>query len=178
MSSQPPSGRKRHEPSIDALPEFFPYRDDGCDVSPSCLNCPLRQCKYDDPQAYHQELRRQRDHQVLLAHAGGASAPDLARRFHVSKRTILRILASQAGGKNAAPMNVSNCIFCGALVASEEPRKGRKPRLLEVDTLQLHHCPSRPSVRPKTRRRTAWETTERAHAQVTRSLGRATGETP
>ena len=34
-------------PTMDMLPEHFPYRDDGCDVSPSCLRCPLPRCKYD-----------------------------------------------------------------------------------------------------------------------------------
>ena len=34
---------------LDAIPEFYHYEDTGCEVSPSCLNCPLPQCKYDDP---------------------------------------------------------------------------------------------------------------------------------
>ena len=76
------TNRKRHEPIVDALPEFFPYRDEGCEVSPSCLRCPLAQCKYDDPLAYQQGLRRQRDHQVLQTRRQeGATVTQLARRF-------------------------------------------------------------------------------------------------
>ncbi len=33
----------------DQSPEYYHYEDTGCEVSPSCLNCPLPQCKYDDP---------------------------------------------------------------------------------------------------------------------------------
>ena len=32
---------RKNEPIIDALPEHYPYRDNGCNVSASCLNCPL-----------------------------------------------------------------------------------------------------------------------------------------
>ena len=35
--------------SLELLPERYPYRDEGCEVSPSCLKCPLPQCKYDEP---------------------------------------------------------------------------------------------------------------------------------
>ena len=36
-------------PVLDAMPEFYHYEDTGCEVSSSCLDCPLPQCKYDDP---------------------------------------------------------------------------------------------------------------------------------
>ena len=31
----------------DTLPEHTDYRDTGCDLSRSCLRCPLARCKYD-----------------------------------------------------------------------------------------------------------------------------------
>ena len=34
---------------VDTVPEFYHYEDTGCEVSRSCLNCPLPRCKYDDP---------------------------------------------------------------------------------------------------------------------------------
>ncbi len=43
--------------TVDAVPEFFHYEDTGCEVSLSCLNCPLPQCKYDDP-AWFQRYQR------------------------------------------------------------------------------------------------------------------------
>ena len=84
---------------MDVLPEYFPYRDGGCDVSPSCLRCPLAQCKYDSDASGNRDwlarLRRDsRDRQVLDARrCGSATINDLARRFGLSVRTVHRILA-------------------------------------------------------------------------------------
>ena len=84
---------RRNEPAIDVLPEQHQYRDEGCDVSPSCLRCPLPWCKYDDPAAYHRELRLTRDREVMqVKREQGKSVPQLARHFGLSERTIHRIL--------------------------------------------------------------------------------------
>ena len=81
-------------PAMDVLPEHFPYRDDGCDVSASCLACPLPTCKYDDPGRFHQEQRAHRDQQLLQARLrDGVTILDLSRRFRISQRTVHRILA-------------------------------------------------------------------------------------
>ena len=84
---------RRNEPVIDVLPEQHQYRDEGCSVSPSCLRCPLPWCKYDDPAAYHRELRLSRDREVMQVKLEqGKSVPQLARHFGLSERTIHRIL--------------------------------------------------------------------------------------
>ena len=84
---------RRNEPVIDVLPEQHQYRDEGCDVSPSCLRCPLPWCKYDDPAAYHRELRLSRDREVMqVKREQGKTVPQLARHFGLSERTIHRIL--------------------------------------------------------------------------------------
>ena len=93
MRLYPKYQRRRHEPSIDALPEIVAYADTGCEVSPSCLRCPLPQCKHDDPVWYQQYRRQGRDRQVLEAHqAEGATVLQLAQRFSLSQRTIHRAL--------------------------------------------------------------------------------------
>ncbi len=103
------TNRKRHEPIVDALPEFFPYRDTGCDVSPSCLRCPLARCKYDDPGWYHREQREQRDQEVVLVRrTQGATIPQLAQRFGVSERTIHRILSHAATHFELSPAGASS----------------------------------------------------------------------
>jgi len=85
---------KKGIPAMDVLPEYFPYRDDGCDVSRTCLRCPLPQCKYDNPGWLARVRRDTRDQQVLAAHrCGNDSINDLARRFGLSIRTVHRILA-------------------------------------------------------------------------------------
>ena len=94
MPSSTKPHRRRHEPMIDALPELFSYRDTGCEVSPSCLQCPLPQCKYDDPIWYQRYRRQGRDHQVWQLYLNeGATVFDLAQRFGISPRTIHRVLS-------------------------------------------------------------------------------------
>ena len=84
---------QKNVPIIDALPEHYPYRDDGCDASPSCLRCPLPYCKYDDPIAYHRDIRESRDREVLrVSRAQDKTVPQLARHFGLSQRTVHRIL--------------------------------------------------------------------------------------
>ena len=84
---------RRNEPVIDVLPEQHQYRDEGCSVSPSCLRCPLPWCKYDDPAAYHRELRLSRDREVMqVKRDEGKTVPQLAQHFGLSERTIHRIL--------------------------------------------------------------------------------------
>ena len=93
MRLYPKYRRLRHEPSIDALPESASYPDTGCEVSPSCLRCPLPQCKYDDPIWYQQYRRQGRDRQVMAVHrAEGATVLQHAQRFGLSQRTIHRAL--------------------------------------------------------------------------------------
>ena len=78
---------------MDALPERFPYRDEGCEVSASCLRCPLAQCKYDDPGWFQREKRKEKDREVVLAlQENGLSVPEAASRFALSQRTVFRIL--------------------------------------------------------------------------------------
>ena len=89
---------RRGTPLVDQMPELYPYRDDGCELSPSCLNCPLPRCKYDDPGWIQRERRRKRDAAVLKArHHDRLTVPQLAQRFRVSERTVFRIL-----GRNGA----------------------------------------------------------------------------
>ena len=85
-------------PAMDVLPEHFPYHDDGCELSSSCLRCALHQCKYDDPGWLQRERRAHRDNQVLqVRRREGATVVELARRFAISQRTVHRILARDQG---------------------------------------------------------------------------------
>ena len=93
--------RQRSTLILDTVPELYPYRDDGCEVAPSCLDCPLPQCKYDDPMWYRRERRSQRDQKVLRIQAQkGLTVAQLARHFGVSQRTIFRILRRSNNGKS------------------------------------------------------------------------------
>lgn len=77
---------------IDALPEYTDFADNGCDLYPSCLRCPLPRCRYDDPGGAPAMLRTGRDASILRVARGGASVDDMARMFGLSRRTIFRVL--------------------------------------------------------------------------------------
>jgi hypothetical protein len=78
---------------IDALPENTEYRDGGCDLYPSCLNCPLPRCRYDEAGGAAAMLRIGRDASIArLAERERFSAHELAAMFGVSRRTVFRVL--------------------------------------------------------------------------------------
>ena len=77
----------------DALPEYVDYADTGCDLYPSCLNCPLPQCRYEVNGGASTMLRTGRDASIIAAAKRyGATIDDLARTFGLSRRTIFRVL--------------------------------------------------------------------------------------
>jgi hypothetical protein len=44
----------------DLLPEEFPYEDKGCEIFPSCLNCPFPDCLEEEPWGKERFLKRRR----------------------------------------------------------------------------------------------------------------------
>ena len=85
----------------DTLPENTRYSDDGCEVSPSCLTCPLPMCKYDDPGWLRRSDRRSRDREIFMLRQQGVPVRELSARFAVSTRTVHRIV--QRGDPPAGP---------------------------------------------------------------------------
>lgn len=73
----------------DERPEVL-HPDNGCDVSHSCVKCPLLFCKHDDMRYYlawkHQKERAQR----LPDGWESMTVDELAQTLSVSKRTIQR----------------------------------------------------------------------------------------
>ena len=86
----------------DALPEFTRYRDNGCDVHPSCLTCPLPRCRYEEPGGLRALLNKTRDAQIVAQRATGVPVAELATRFGVSRRTVFRVL----GNKTRQPIPI------------------------------------------------------------------------
>ncbi len=78
----------------DALPEYTQYRDDGCEVHPHCLSCPLPRCRYEEPGGLRALLNERRDREIVEQRLRGASVEELADRFGVSRRTVFRVLES------------------------------------------------------------------------------------
>ena len=83
---------RRGRPLMDIAPELMRYRDDGCNLHPACLSCPLPRCQFDEPEAGQTVLKQVRNAEVFSAMQEGLSAVELARRFRISKRTVHRIL--------------------------------------------------------------------------------------
>jgi hypothetical protein len=86
----------------DALPEFTRYRDNGCDVHPSCLTCPLPRCRYEEPGGLRALLNKTRDQEIVGQRARGVPVSELASRFGVSRRTVFRVL----GNKTRQPIPI------------------------------------------------------------------------
>jgi hypothetical protein len=79
---------------VDALPEYLAFRDMGCDLSPTCLRCPLERCRYDEPGGAARLMRGSRDGAVCERRAEGAAIEKLATEFGLSRRSVFRILAA------------------------------------------------------------------------------------
>ena len=70
--------------------------DTGCEHSPSCLACPLPQCKHDMPNplgAASAARGKANDFKILAAVATGMHPKDVAKECGVTVRTVFRALA-------------------------------------------------------------------------------------
>ena len=82
----------------DRLPDYSEYRDQGCDLSPSCLRCPLPKCRHDKQEGGKRVSKRLRDLEILRQRtAAGRSISELATEFDLSTRTIQRIIRRSSG---------------------------------------------------------------------------------
>lgn len=82
-----PGKRRIREPGHES------YVDTGCEVAPTCLQCPLSRCKFDDMAWFTTYRRMARDFRVAAAiHKEGLTTREAAERFAVTPRTILRVL--------------------------------------------------------------------------------------
>lgn len=78
---------------LDLPPEYCHYRDEGCELATSCLNCSLPKCIYDQPGGRQRWLKRQRDREIVrLFRNGDEGVKELALRFGLSQRTVQRAL--------------------------------------------------------------------------------------
>ena len=91
----PMTGADKPRVRSDALPEFTRYRDNGCDVHPSCLTCPLPRCRYEEPGGLRALLNKTRDKRIVAQRATGVPVAELAARFSVSRRTVFRVLGNK-----------------------------------------------------------------------------------
>jgi hypothetical protein len=86
--------RERKRAQRDNLPEYTRYRDDGCDISETCLACPLPRCRYEEPGGLRALLNESRDREIVQLRLKGVPVEELAGRFGVSRRTVFRVIGS------------------------------------------------------------------------------------
>ena len=87
----------------DTLPEDTEYRDTGCSLAPSCLACPLPQCRYDEPRSARRLGNHARDREIaLLRRRHAAPVEALAATYGITTRQVYRILRRAAEDDRAA----------------------------------------------------------------------------
>ncbi len=78
---------------LDLTPEYCCYKDEGCDLASSCLNCPFPQCLYEQPRGRQCWLKRLREKTMLrLFTDSEKGVKELATTFGISRRTVQRVL--------------------------------------------------------------------------------------
>jgi len=86
------------EIELDLPPEYCHYRDAGCELADSCLNCPFTKCVYDEPGGKQRWLKRLRAREMArLFTTEGKGIKELAIMFGVSQRTVQRALKVALG---------------------------------------------------------------------------------
>ena len=88
-----PGSTLRRRTRRDALPEGYQYRDDGCEVAPACLECPLERCRHEEPNGLLTVRLRARNPQIVASRRDGETVDEIADRYSLSRRTVFRVLA-------------------------------------------------------------------------------------
>jgi len=70
--------------------ELWEFRDEGCDLYPSCLSCPLPRCKFDE--GVKRTKTKLRAMKVKRMRDEGMSTKEIAKALGVSQRTVQRLL--------------------------------------------------------------------------------------
>jgi DNA invertase Pin-like site-specific DNA recombinase len=67
-------------------------RDKGCDLFPSCLNCPLPKCVEENSKERRQVKLKARDKGIVELRQKGIPIEIIAKRYSISRRMVFRIL--------------------------------------------------------------------------------------
>jgi hypothetical protein len=76
----------------DPPPEYCRYRDEGCELSNSCLNCPFPRCIYEAPGGMQRYLTDRRAREIVFQHGRGKCAKQIAAMLGESLRSVQRII--------------------------------------------------------------------------------------
>lgn len=141
------SGRPLNTCRGDALPEQTRYRDEGCELAPSCLNCPLPLCRYDLPGGVRRQRLRTRDDAIIrLRRVGGLPVEEIARRFGLSRRSVFRVLQraqTPIHAKSSCSESVEEGFSPPHRLPHSHSVRDKEKTVLRVETLSMP--PSTPS---------------------------------
>ena len=77
----------------DLPPKYCHYRDEGCELADSCLNCPFLQCIYEEAGGMQHWMKKMQNKEIArLFSKEGKGVKELASKFSLSQRTIQRAL--------------------------------------------------------------------------------------
>jgi DNA-binding CsgD family transcriptional regulator len=84
---------------LDLLPEEIEWRDEGCEVFASCLNCPLPRCVEEESRGQQRLKIAARNRRMAELRKRGKSLNEIAELFSVSRRTVERALKQNKKSK-------------------------------------------------------------------------------
>jgi hypothetical protein len=76
------------------LPDDINWKDKGCELFHSCLNCPLPRCAEEEPRGKQRLRMLTRTSRMTQLHQQGKSTREIASIFQVNQRTVQRTLFS------------------------------------------------------------------------------------
>jgi len=77
--------------------EYANWRDTGCDLHPSCLQCPLPRCIEEQSRGRQRQKMEKRAAAMQALASAGSTVREIAAVYSVSERTVQREL--HRGGK-------------------------------------------------------------------------------
>jgi len=99
IASEPAAVAVTDAPAVDdvfdLLPEQVDWRDEGCEIHPSCLNCPLPRCIEEEVRGKQRLKTVLRARRIAQLRRSGKSVKEIADIFGVSQRTVQRALRNQ-----------------------------------------------------------------------------------
>src|SRR3989442_15106592 len=90
-----------------SLPGRAGYHDDGCEIHPQCLTCPLPRCRYDEPGGLKGMLNGLRGRGIVALKSRGVAVEEIAGTFGVSRRRGFRVLTEKY--KASRPVREVGC---------------------------------------------------------------------
>jgi hypothetical protein len=105
----------------DLLPEEFPYKDKGCELFHSCLECPFPDCLREEPWGKERFLKSRRARRMLELKRDGKSVREIARIFEVNPRTVQRWLKAVTSAESEVGQVVDEVVRSGCWIAKQSP---------------------------------------------------------